>query len=48
MGRIVEDTRGPVRRLLPLLIMLAMPVWIAAIVTLITLNPAPGTGNPMD
>lgn len=44
----VADTRGPIRRLVPLLVAVLMAVWIAVIFILITLNPTPGSGNPMD
>jgi hypothetical protein len=44
----MADTRGRVRRLLPLLLAVLMVVWIAVIVALIALSPAPGSGNPMN
>lgn len=42
----VADRRGRVRRLLPLLIVVVAVLWIAVIVTLITVDPA--SGRPLD
>ncbi len=44
-------TRPMVRRLrrrLPLLVLLVALAWVVTIIVLITVNPAAGTGNPMD
>lgn len=40
--------RQRVRRLLPVVIALLFLAWILFIVILISVNPTPGTGNPMD
>jgi hypothetical protein len=36
------------RRSMPLIMLMAALAWIITIVVLITVNPTPGTGNPMD
>ncbi|WP_238014941.1 hypothetical protein KZZ52_33245 [Dactylosporangium sp. AC04546] len=38
---------GPVRRHLPLILLLVLVAWNVLIIVLITVNPTPGGGNPM-
>ncbi|WP_238016792.1 hypothetical protein KZZ52_43735 [Dactylosporangium sp. AC04546] len=38
---------GPVRRHLPLILLLVLAVWIVLIIVLITVHPTSGGGNPM-
>lgn len=40
--------RSPIRRLLPLALVIIFAAWIVLIIVLITLNPVPGSGNPMN
>ncbi|MGI5214398.1 hypothetical protein [Plantactinospora sp. CA-290183] len=40
--------RSRFRRAIPALLVLALTLWIIAIITLIAIDPVPGSGNPMD
>jgi hypothetical protein len=44
----VTKARSRIRRMLPLLLLVAFIAWIIVVIVLITLHPNPGSGNPMD
>jgi hypothetical protein len=40
--------RSPIRRFLPLALVIVFMMWIIFIIVMITVNPTAGSGNPMD
>jgi hypothetical protein len=42
-----DNGRGPIRRHLPLVLLVVFLAWIILIIVLIAVNPDPSGGNPM-
>ncbi|GGM26106.1 hypothetical protein ACFFX1_16825 [Dactylosporangium sucinum] len=41
-----DRTRGPIRRHLPLILLVAFVAWIVVVIVLIAVSPDPGGSNP--